>query len=160
MTRFNEIVAMDLKTFHSGYVLHMVDHATRYSQSCFIKNKRKEIVVRGVLKHWISLFGSLDQLLLDNGGEFINDEFMELAEKFNITIKITAAESPYPNGSVENTMEYLEIWFRKLCMTPTVTWIWQFIGVYHHIMLFPMFMGLVQINSFLIQSWSTVCSWW
>ena len=34
----------------------------------------------------------------DNGGEFVNDEVMELAEKYNI---VTAAESPWSNGLCE-----------------------------------------------------------
>ena len=98
---FNETVAMDLKTFNSGYMLHMIDHATRFSQSCFIRNKRKETIVRAIMMHWLCLFGSPQQFLSDNGGEFVNDEFLELAEKFNITVKTTAAFSPWSNGLVE-----------------------------------------------------------
>ena len=38
-TQFNETVALDLKIYRTGYMLHMIDHATRYSHACFIKNK-------------------------------------------------------------------------------------------------------------------------
>ena len=45
-SEFNEVVAMDLKALKTGvYVLHMIDHATRYSEGCIIYNKRKETVV-------------------------------------------------------------------------------------------------------------------
>ena len=98
---FNETVAMDLKVFTSGHMLHMIDHATRYSQSCFITNKRKETIVKAMMKHWLSLFGSPKYFLTDNGGEFVNDEFNELAEKFNISVRTTAAESPWSNGLIE-----------------------------------------------------------
>ena len=98
---FNETVALDLKTFNSGYMLHMIDHATRYSQSCFIRNKQKSTIVKAVIKHWISMFGPPDKFLSDNGGEFVNDEFTEMAEKFNITVLTTAAESPWSNGMCE-----------------------------------------------------------
>lgn len=37
----------------------------------------------------------------DNGGEFFNDEVIELAERCNITILATAAESPWSNGVCE-----------------------------------------------------------
>ena len=39
---FNEVVAMDLKVYSPGvYFLHLIDHATRYSQAVVIHNKRK-----------------------------------------------------------------------------------------------------------------------
>ena len=34
----------------------------------------------------------------DNGGEFTSDDFREIGEKLNTTIKTTAAESPWSNG--------------------------------------------------------------
>ena len=100
-TVFNETVALDLKVFRSGYMLHMIDHATRYSQACFIRNKHSATIVKALLKFWISIFGSPAQFLSDNGGEFVNDEFNELAEKFNITVLTTAAVSPWSNGLCE-----------------------------------------------------------
>ena len=101
-TEFNETVALDLKTFHgSGYMLHMIDHATRYSQACFIKNKQSSTIVKSILQFWISIFGSSRKFLSDNGGEFVNQEFNELAEKFNISVLTTAAESPWSNGLCE-----------------------------------------------------------
>ena len=100
-TVFNETVALDLKTYRNGYMLHMIDHATRYSQSCFIRNKQKATIVKAVIKFWIGILGSPDKFLSDNGGEFVNDEFVEFAEKFNIKILTTAAESPWSNGLCE-----------------------------------------------------------
>ena len=38
---------------------------------------------------------------MDNGGEFSNEELRKLGEKVNITIKTTAAESPWSNGLCE-----------------------------------------------------------
>lgn len=99
---FNEVVAMDLKVFKQGlYFLHLIDHASRYSQGVVIRNKRKETVVQGLVTHWVQLFGAPGKFLSDNGGEFFNEEFVELAEKFNIKVKVTAAESPWSNGMCE-----------------------------------------------------------
>jgi len=42
-----------------------------------------------------------DKFLVDNGGEFANEELISLAEQFGITIKTTAGESPWSNGIVE-----------------------------------------------------------
>lgn len=98
---FNDTVAMDLKFIHSKIILHMIDHATRYSQACVIPNKKKETIVKAILDHWISMFGSPKKFLSDNGGEFVNADFLELAEKFNIKVLTTAAESPWSNGLCE-----------------------------------------------------------
>ncbi len=98
---FNEVVALDLKSLDSSIILHMIDHATRYSQACIIPNKKKRTIVQAILNHWIAIFGSPQKFLSDNGGEFVNDEFIELAEQFNITVLTTAAESPWSNGLCE-----------------------------------------------------------
>ena len=101
-TEFNEVVALDLKQLKSGiYVLHFIDHATRYSAGCIIRNKRKETIVDSILRQWIQWFGPTKKFLWDNGGEFFNDEVIELAERCNITILATAAESPWSNGVCE-----------------------------------------------------------
>ena len=50
---------------------------------------------------WISKFGNCKQYLVDNGGEFVNHDFREMAEKFNIFIMTTAAQAPFQNGTNE-----------------------------------------------------------
>ena len=37
----------------------------------------------------------------DNGGEFLNDDLIDFAAAMNISIKMTAAASPWRNGSCE-----------------------------------------------------------
>ena len=76
------------------WLLHIIDHATRYSVSCVIYSKRKEVIVKKIFQHWIGSFGHPKKILIDNGGEFCNDEFKTLCESFNIRICTTAAESP------------------------------------------------------------------
>ena len=43
----------------------------------------------------------MDYLLADNGGEFLNEEYKEMCEIFNIEEAKTAAESPQSNGVCE-----------------------------------------------------------
>ena len=100
-TRFNQCVAMDLKTFRTGYLLHMICTATRLTGGAFIRNKSPETVIHGIMTHWLSIFGTPEVILSDNGGEFCNESMIELAEKFNLNLKTTAAESPWSNGLVE-----------------------------------------------------------
>ena len=95
-THFNEVVALDLKFRGSdGYILHMIDHLTRYSSACIIRDKTKETIVEKILEYWIRIFGSPKYFLTDNGGEFVNRDMIDLAEKFNISLRTTAAESAW-----------------------------------------------------------------
>ena len=45
--------------------------------------------------------GPPKKFLTDNGGEFANRSFLEMAESLNIRVMTTAAESPWSNGLVE-----------------------------------------------------------
>ena len=100
-TKFQETVAMDLKFYENKIILHLIDMCTRLSSATTIKNKNPSTVIEAILKIWVSVYGTNEKFLVDNGGEFANAEFINLAEQFGITIKTTAAESPWSNGIVE-----------------------------------------------------------
>ena len=100
-SKFQECVAMDLKFYAGHILLHLVDHETRLSASCVLPNKKPDTIISAVLRIWISVYGSCEKFLTGNGGEFANEEFLELSESFNIYVKVTAAESPFSNGLVE-----------------------------------------------------------
>ena len=96
-SEFNETVGMDLKQYNQKNILHLVDLCTRLSAATFIPNKKPETVVQALFKFWISIYGAPRKFLSDNGGEFANAEFVSLCERFNISIRTTAAESPWSN---------------------------------------------------------------
>ena len=101
-SRFNETVAIDLKDIRPGTkIINIVDHATRYSQAAIVRNKTAPEIVKKLFDTWIRIFGCPERILADNGGEFHNQEFMDLCDKCNIKILTTAAESPWSNGLVE-----------------------------------------------------------
>ena len=79
----------------------MIDHLTRFSGSCVIKHNNQEVIVTKTLQIWISIFGSPRKLLVDNGGNLNNHEFISLCENVNIHICTTVAEAPRSNGVVE-----------------------------------------------------------
>ena len=60
------------------------------------------MIIKFFLKYWISLFGSLNTALSDNGGEFISKEFIDLCENFNMKVKTIAAEAAWSNGICEH----------------------------------------------------------
>ena len=46
-------------------------------------------------------FGAPQKVICDNGGELDSNEFRDLCENFNITVKTTPAYSPWSNGLCE-----------------------------------------------------------
>ena len=99
--RFNEVIAMDLKSWGDKYFLVIVDLYTRYCTALVISDKSANTVIRGVFLSWIVIFGSPGKILSDNGMEFNNDCMRDLGEAFNIKVMTTAAESPWSNGVCE-----------------------------------------------------------
>ena len=95
---------MDLKEWSNSkkiWLLHIIVHATRYSVSCPIRNKKKESIVSKIFQHWIGSFGHPRKILVVNGGEFDNKDFIDFSESLNIRICTTASESLWRNGIVE-----------------------------------------------------------
>ena len=70
---------------------------------CFVSNQKpkKEKVVDQIFCIWIKIFGYSQKIIVDNGSEFDNTEFRDFCQNLNTEIKITAAESPWCNGVVE-----------------------------------------------------------
>ena len=105
---FNDTVAMDLKGVNNEVLLlHMIDTFTRFSSAKIVPSKRQETIVSAICSGWISLFGSPKRFMADNGGEFVNKEYTEMCEQFNIQIQNSAAESPFSNGMVERHHQVL-----------------------------------------------------
>ena len=54
---FNDCLAVDLKAFgHNVYILHIIDHMTRFSSGCIIYTRRRELLLKDL---WKTGFGSL-----------------------------------------------------------------------------------------------------
>ena len=49
----------------------------------------------------MTIFGNPGKIVVDNGGEFCNKEFITFCENLNVRICTTATESPWSNGLVE-----------------------------------------------------------
>ena len=101
-SRFNEKIAIDLKSWKGKYILHMIDMFTRLSVSVFINSKSPPVVVEKIIQHWIGAgWGVMEGIFFDNGGEFNNSEMREVASILNIQLSSTPAESPWSNGLCE-----------------------------------------------------------
>ena len=100
---FNECVAVDLTELRGigVWILHVIDHATRFLNAAVIRSKRKEVIINQLFRIWKSMFGIPRKFLSDNGSEFANQEFIDFAESFSIIVKTTAAESRWSIGLCE-----------------------------------------------------------
>ena len=113
-SEFNETVEMDLITYEQGvWVLHLIDLFSRYSAACVVRSKKQEVMIDAIMKIWISYFGQSKKYLADNGGEFLNEEYRDMCEMFNIEEAKTAAESPWSNGVVERHNAVIKESIRK-----------------------------------------------
>ena len=94
--KFNQVIAMDLKHSKDGvYFLYLIDLFSRFSLSQVITRKSPSVIVDAVIKMWIaSVSGAPRKFLIDNGGEFANNLYNEMAAHFNVEVCSTGAESP------------------------------------------------------------------
>lgn len=100
---FNEIVSLDLHQLGpSIWYLHVIDVFSRFSAAAIIRSKEASVIIENFMRIWVSVFGAPEiGVFTDNGGEFNNEQFREMAESFNMTVKTTPAYSPWSNGVVE-----------------------------------------------------------
>ena len=113
-TEFNQVVCMDLKQWENKWILHMIDMYTRYTISVFLDRKLATGVIDAVMMNWVGLFGVMNGVLTDNGGEFTSEEIREVASILNIDVKTTAAESPWQNGLCERVHQVSDMILLKL----------------------------------------------
>ena len=99
--RFNEAVCMDLKQWKGNWILHMVDMYSRYIQSIWVPRKGSRDILDAVIENWCGIFGVMEIMLTDNGGEFTSEEIREVSSFLNIKKYTTAAEAPWQNGLCE-----------------------------------------------------------
>ena len=107
-------MALDIRLFRNIYILHLIDHVSRFSAAAIVKLKDKEGIIKNISK-WSSICGPPSKYFSDNGGEFSNENNNERSEAYNITIKKTAAEAPFLNGLVERHNAVLEDILLKTC---------------------------------------------
>ena len=63
----------------------------------FIDRKYSREVMDKILFHWCSIFGFMQGILHDNGGEFIGEEIRKISNVLNVEDNTTGAESLWEN---------------------------------------------------------------
>ena len=111
---FNEVVYIGLKSWDNGYILHTIDSWSHYSVSVFVCRKQPQESIDKIMGRWISIFGIMNGLMSDNGGEFSCDEVREVASILNVRVHTTAGYSPHQNGLCEHVHGVIDIILHKL----------------------------------------------
>jgi transposase InsO family protein len=87
------------------YILHGIDHFTRFSILIPIKHKSKECVASAIGRTW-SLFGAPDIIHCDNGKEFKNELMDQLCNTYSVQRIYGRAYHPQSQGSVERANSF------------------------------------------------------
>ena len=87
---------------------------SRYTVSVFIQRKRSNDVINALMQRWVAVFGVMESIMTDNGGEFSSDEMREVMSILNVRLITTAAESPFQNGLCERVHAVTDTMLLKL----------------------------------------------
>ena len=114
----NEVVSLDLKERRDKkkQILYMCDEFSGYMVAEVINNKLPETVIKAFDKRWVREGPGVPDrgIFADNGGEFKNPEMKEMAAKYGLSLKLTAAHSPWSNGKNERNHYTCDIIVDKL----------------------------------------------
>ena len=75
------------KIYKGRILLHLIDHATRLSVASFVKSKEPEVILKGIFKSWIQIYGAPEKFLTHKSGEFANSKIIDMVESMNIKVK-------------------------------------------------------------------------
>ena len=87
-------------------ILYIHDEFSKLIKGKVINDKKPDTIIKGIESKWIIGGGAgpghpSRGFFSDNGGEFLNDDLIDFASALDITIRMTAANSPWMNGSCE-----------------------------------------------------------
>ena len=98
---FNQCVGVDLKIGKDGIILYVIDMWSKLIAARFVPSKKSSDIIEALLECWVSVYGSFQRSIHDNGGEFIGAAFKEFCDLFGIQDGTSGAHSPWSCGVVE-----------------------------------------------------------
>ena len=120
----NEVVSIDLKILKkSGKkdigILYIHDEFSKLIKGKVVNDKNRNTIIKAIESKWIVGDGAgpghpYKGFFSDNGGEFLNEDVIDFAAAMDITIKMTAAHSPWMNGSCERNHATVDKLVEKL----------------------------------------------
>ena len=109
----NDVVSIDLKIIKKAgnkevAILYLHDEFSKLIKGQVIDNKKPDTIIKAIENKWIVGGGSgpghpSRGFFADNGGEFLNSDLIDFAAALDISIRMTAAASPWMNGGCERS---------------------------------------------------------
>jgi len=90
------------------YIVVMKDALTRYVETAAIKDKSAELVVDAFIQCVVYRHGAVGTLVSDNGREFVNKLFAQVAQLLKIKHHMITEYNPRANGLAENHMRTMK----------------------------------------------------
>ena len=90
------------------YIVVMKDALTRYVETMAIKDKTAEMVVDAFIQCIVYRHGAVGTLVSDNGREFVNKLFAQVAQLLKIKHHTITEYNPRANGLAENHMRTMK----------------------------------------------------
>ena len=87
---------------------------SRMTVAEFIPEKTPEKVIEVIMKCWISVFGVMQGLHSDIGGEMSNELMEDVAAYLNVRLTTTAAYSPHQNGINERNHATVDLMMTRM----------------------------------------------
>ena len=102
---FGKELHCDLKYIHDHnnklfVALSVVDAATSFHMAVLLRSRSASHVARKFQRHWCSLYGCPEDIIMDQGGEF-DGAFVAWLEAHGIHSKVTGARSAWQHGYAE-----------------------------------------------------------
>ena len=102
-----QVVAMDLigpfvaSTHNNKYLMTLIDHCTGWAEAYPIPDKRNETIWHTFHNRFVAAHGCPEQVISDNGLEFVAREFSEYLGKLGIKHIRCSPQHPQSNGKLE-----------------------------------------------------------
>jgi hypothetical protein len=104
------------------YILTCQDNLSKYIMAVPIENQTAEKVAEAFVKNIILIYGIPNEIVTDQGSNFMGDVFKRICKLFKIEKINTTAYHPESNGSLERTHKTLTNYLRCFCNSKTDDW--------------------------------------
>jgi hypothetical protein len=104
------------------YVLTCQDNLSKYLVAIPIENQTAESVAEALVKTIILIYGIPNEIVTDQGTNFMSNVFKRVCKLFKIEKICTTAYHPESNGALERTHKTLVNYLRCFCNNKTNDW--------------------------------------
>lgn len=98
----------------NSYILTIMDRFTRFLIMIPLKEQTAVSVIKAFTEHYVSTFGIPCQIITDNGGCFISNEFKSFTTTLKIQHTFTSSHHPQTNGLLERVHRTIKNSIRSL----------------------------------------------